>query len=82
MQYSRALAIKPVRDFVEKPDKMADNLYPRMQGRGLMEKWGDVVTRGVMLQMIITNRAQQAMVGGPFDFSSEVQTAASAMLTA
>jgi len=73
----KALAIQPAQDLTENKDKLADSLYPSMEG--LADKWQDAVTRGVMISMIILDPGRQAMFGGAFDFGSDVKAAAEAL---
>ena len=76
---SRALAILPGPDFAEKPDQLADDLYPRMKAGGLNNKWSESVGRGVMISSVILTPGQQRMFGGVFAFGPEVEAAARAL---
>lgn len=76
---SRALSSDPKAEITERTEMLADELYPRMQVGGFLEKWRDAIGRGVMISSIILNPGQQVMFGGAFEFGDEVKEAARAM---
>ncbi|KAJ9617413.1 hypothetical protein H2204_013835, partial [Knufia peltigerae] len=61
------------------PDQLADDLYPRMKGGRLNNKWSESVGRGVMISGVILTPGQQMMFGGVFAFGPEVEAAARAL---
>lgn len=76
----KELSFQPNHTTPDNPDLLADDLYPRMQVGGFMEKWADTITRGAMIASIILDRSKQLIFGGSFDFRNEVETAARALL--
>ncbi|KAJ4515553.1 hypothetical protein HRR83_004756 [Exophiala dermatitidis] len=63
----------------ENMDKLADDLYPRMSGGGMRQKWIDATSRGFMISSIILDKNKQMLFGGSFDFGDEVEAAARAL---
>ncbi|KAL9618069.1 MAG: hypothetical protein Q9160_007198 [Pyrenula sp. 1 TL-2023] len=70
-------------EFTEDLDKLKPECYPRLQGNEeLMENYGDAISRGMIIAMVILDRSKHMMFGEPFEFGEEVESAARGLMGA
>ncbi|EXJ55438.1 hypothetical protein A1O7_08365 [Cladophialophora yegresii CBS 114405] len=61
---SKALAISKADKVKENPSLLTDDMYPRMNVGGFIEKWQDAIGRTVMITSIILEPRKQILFGG------------------